>query len=282
MTEPAERRRLRSDLYPLGFAGIALLRLHAARDASAARACIDEMRSVLERLDGDDSSFEESTALVDVATGYARWAEVYDLPGNPLVECEEPTVRAMLDGLDGSPVLDAACGTGRYLAYLAAQGHDVIGVDISPEMLAKARQKVPDADLRAGDLLRMPVADGEATAVVCTLAVDHVEELRPAYAEFARVTRPGGTIVVSAMHPVLRSIFGWGAWFIDEQGKTDVPCFEHPLGDHLNAAVRAGLVLVRCEEPPAPASVLPEDSPASLRIAYEGVPMVLVLQFVRP
>lgn len=187
-------------------------------------------------------------------------------------------MRPILDGFEGSPVLDAACGTGRHLAYLAGRGHDVVGVDASPEMLEFARGKLPVADLRVGYLNDLPVGDSEVSGLVCALALDHVPELGPVYREFARVVRREGAIVVSSMHPVLRSVFGWGAWFIDADGKWDIPTHEHTIGDHLNAAVEAGLTLRRCLEVPGPESSLPS-APQTARIAYEAIPFVLVLHF---
>lgn len=94
----------------------------------------------------------------------------------------------------------AACGTGRYAEYLAGLGHRVVGVDSSPDMLARARARVPGADLRRGDLHRLPLADSEVDVVVCALALTHVPDLGPVVAEFARVLRPGGHLVLSDAH----------------------------------------------------------------------------------
>jgi hypothetical protein len=102
-----------------------------------------------------------------------------------------------------------------------------------------------------------------------------------AYAELGRVTSAGGPVVISTIHPVLRTIFGWGAWFIDGQGKTDIPTFEYTVSDHINAGVRAGLSPTSCSEPALPQGLLPPDAPMSTRIAYEDTPMVLVLAFER-
>lgn len=264
----------------LGIAGLALLRLHAVRDPSQADECLSEIRRILGDLDATEP-VEERTPLVDVGSGYARWSQIYDRPGNPLVESEAPVVRAMLDTFEADPLLDAACGTGRHLAYLAHKGHRVIGVDVVPQMIDKAREKVPHADFRLGDLTALPVENGEVGGLVCGLALEHVDHLGIAYAEFARVVAPGGGVVISTMHPVLRSVFGWGAWFIDDQGKTDIPTFDHQLADHLNAAAAAGLVVRRCEEPIATSSALPSDASLATRIAYSGMPMILALQFER-
>lgn len=279
-----ERPRLAPTAADLGLAGLALLRLHAARNLSAVRECIEDIRALVAVIDIDD--VQRRNPLVDVVSGYRRWAAVYDRPGNPLVEGEEPVVRAMLDDFAQDPVLDAACGTGRHLTYLAQRGRRVIGVDLSPEMLERARAKLPalpeEPDLRRGDLLALPVADGEAAAALCTLALEHVDDLRAAYAELARVVRSGAPVVVSTMHPVMRTVFGWGAWFVDDEGRLDVPSHPHSVADHVNAAASVGLALRRLEEPVVPESLLsaPHVTRAN-RLAYRGVPIVLVLQFER-
>jgi hypothetical protein len=83
------------------------------------------------------------------------------------------------------------------------------------------------------------------------------------------------------MHPVLRSIFGWGAWF-DDGSKTDVPCYKRNVGDYVIAGIHAGLTLRGCEEPTIPQSQLMAiDDQLGTRTAYEGIPMVLVLVFER-
>ena len=90
--------------------------------------------------------------------------------------------------------LDTACGTGRYAGFLAGRGLRVVGVDGSPDMLARARTRVPRGEFLVGDLHRLPVADAGVDLVVCGLALTHVPALEPVLAEFARVLRPGGTV----------------------------------------------------------------------------------------
>ena len=100
-------------------------------------------------------------------------------------------------------VLDVAPIDGR------ARGREVIGVDSSEEMLARARAKLPQADLRAGDLAALPVAGGSCAGAVCALALSHLEELAPSVAELARVLRPGGRLVISNPHPFATGVLGW-------------------------------------------------------------------------
>jgi ubiquinone/menaquinone biosynthesis C-methylase UbiE len=101
-------------------------------------------------------------------------------------------MRRRLEALPIGTVLDAACGTGRYADYLAARGHQVIGIDQSPEMIAIARARVPAGRFSTGDLSNIDLADASVDAVVCGLALVHVPDLDRALHEMARVVRPGG------------------------------------------------------------------------------------------
>lgn len=141
-----------------------------------------------------------SPGTISAADVYQAWAPHYDAPGNQMIDIEQPVVRRILDGLPVGTALDAACGTGRHTAYLRELGHDVIGVDASPEMLAQARKRLPDVAFHEADLHRIPLPDDAVDTVVCALALAHVPDLAPVLAEFARVLRPGGNLVISDAH----------------------------------------------------------------------------------
>ncbi|MFJ3790591.1 class I SAM-dependent methyltransferase [Kitasatospora sp. NPDC090091] len=106
---------------------------------------------------------------------------------------------AVLEEAAGGPVADLGCGPGHVAAWLAEQGAEVVGIDLSPGMVAVARREHPAVEFREGDLLRLPAADGEFAAAVALYSVIHLEphELKPAFAEMRRVLRPGGVLLVS-------------------------------------------------------------------------------------
>ena len=70
-------------------------------------------------------------------------------------------------------------------------------MDTSPEMLARAREKVPDGVFYEADLHDLPLADDAVDLVVCAIALSHVEDLDRALAELVRVLRPDGHLVIS-------------------------------------------------------------------------------------
>ena len=214
----------------------------AARDARVA-----EIRALLARYDADLAA-PLDTAEYGIDAGYHLWSQTYDSPLR-LFPVEEPVVRSLLKPLRPCHVLDAACGTGRHAEWLAAQGHDVVGVDVSPAMLARARAKIPSGRFEQGDLTALPQPDASVDAVLCTLALVHVADLRPALAEFARVVRPGGRIVISDVHPFLVAL-GWQAQFRTAAGDTAfVRLHRHLASDYARAAVEAGLAVVSLHEP---------------------------------
>jgi ubiquinone/menaquinone biosynthesis C-methylase UbiE len=237
--------------YILGIEGLALLRAGARRSFDGVDARTDEIREILSRFDEAPYSERRDLPEADVDAGYAQWAEDYDDPGNDTIALEEPVVHDLLERLPAGPVLDAACGTGRHAAFLSDRGRDVIGVDASEAMLARARAKLPDADFRRGELTALPLAGREVAGAVCALALSHMPEIGPALTELARVLRPGGRLVVSNPHPFATAILGWRAVFVDPEGQRSmIPEYPHLHGDYIAAFRDAGLTVRQCIEPP--------------------------------
>ena len=218
--------------------------------------------------------------VLPVREGYDRWAELYDGDGNPLCMLEEPHVDRLLGDVRNVTVADIGCGTGRHALRLAGHGARVTAVDFSAGMLAKARAK-PGADQVTWvehDLAsKLPFLDASFDRVVCALVVDHVRELRAFFAELRRITRPGGAIVVSVMHPAMM-LKGTQARFHDPATGQEVrpESVAHQVSDYVMAAVRAGLVLDEMSEHFVDADLVTRASRAE---KYLGWPMLLLFRF---
>lgn len=118
-------------------------------------------------------------------------------------------------GAGTGPLLDPCCGSGTIVAEAIAAGWKASGCDIDPEAVSAARANVPAADIQKGDALRLPYPDAAFGAVVANLPFGrqfrlHVgwDGIGPALREAARVTRPGGRVVVLVPPPVPRQIAG--------------------------------------------------------------------------
>jgi ubiquinone/menaquinone biosynthesis C-methylase UbiE len=290
--------------YLLGLEGIALLRAFSgAYDRDFTRSRLDEIRALL---DSDDLGGGVETHPITTREGYAAWAASYDEAPNQLLDLEQPVVREILDGLPAGVALDAACGTGRHTAYLASLGHDVIGVDTSPEMLDVARTKVPAATFHEADLLELPVDDGSVDLVVCAIALTHVPDLTQALREFVRVLRPNGHLVISDSRGMIGDIGLPVVKVAPDGGFGYMPTYARLASDYLAAALPLGLEVRRCEEPRRPSPLIadegkdvhddapspehvPGDPPniwalhpfatAATNAAYRGSPAVIVWHF---
>ncbi len=101
-----------------------------------------------------------------------------------------------LGSLQGKQVLELACGTGEFTSLLVAGGAHVTGLDLSPGMLAKARAKVPTAKLRSGDAEDTMEPSAKYDAVVCRHLVWTLPNPAEAFADWFRVLRPGGRLLI--------------------------------------------------------------------------------------
>ena len=266
--------------------GLALLRrLYEGTDDEAA-ARIAELREIVR--DPGDPLLSGAVPMREVpaGTGYAEWAPTYDAPGNAIVAIEAPVVERLLERVPPGTALDAACGTGRHSAALVSRGHRLVGVDASVEMLGRAAGAVPGAAFVRGGLECLPLRTGAVDVAVCALALAHLPVLDRAVAEAARVLRPGGRLVISVLHPTLVAL-GWHAPYETPARRGFVREHAHGHGDYLRAFRQAGLDVDDCLEPRFDQDALPskrramQHIPEATRLAYEGLPAVLVWSLTR-
>ena len=134
-------------------------------------------------------------------------------------------------------------------------------------MLDRARARVPQGEFLLGDLHQLPLPDDAVDLVVSGLALAHVPALEPVMAEFARVLRPGGHLVISDTHHE-RIFRGSVVKVLGPTGEPGlVPTYRHTAGDFLRGALPAGLLVRRCEEPQGPA--VDQPSPRSPEVELE-------------
>jgi ubiquinone/menaquinone biosynthesis C-methylase UbiE len=225
--------------------------------------------------------------LRPTAEGYTAWAETYDQAANPILHLEGPVMAELFASLEPGRALDAACGTGRHAAVLARLGHEVVGVDANPAMLARARERLPEGDFRAGQLDALPLEDGSVDLVVCSLALTHLDDPTPAIAELVRVVRPGGRIVLSDVHPSWIALGAQAAFRDADERRGYVRNHIHWVSTYLRAFTATGLDVLDCRELPygrAETDLWIDRQDIDINVAYEalvGMPAVLFWELAR-
>jgi malonyl-CoA O-methyltransferase len=198
------------------------------------------------------------------------------------MQAEERAMLGLLPAaLNGCNVLDAGCGSGRYLAHAWSRGAQrLVGCDLSGEMLNRARTDlggVPARLLRAS-LAAIPLQDGWADLTICGLTIGHLEELHAPLRELCRVTRRGGLVLCSDVHPVGHTL-GWRREFTAGGHTYAVRHTPHSREQWEQNCRELGLRIVAVHEPRLDPADIPTGAvfdPAALQ-----VPVALVFALER-
>ncbi len=233
------------------------------------------------------NSAMSSVPTLEPAAAYALWAQAYPPHAhNPVMLAEQRAMLALLPtDLRSQHVLDAGCGSGRYMLQALQRGAaQVTGVDLSPEMLQRAAhelaQRWPSTcfSLQQGSLEQLPVADAMADITVCGLVVGHLPRLWTALEQLRRVTRIGGSVLCSDVHPIGHAL-GWRRDFKADGQHYAIRHTQHLYSHWHSACAGLDLAIEAVAEP----MLDPADIPPGARFdtAALQVPVALVLRLRR-
>ena len=163
----------------------------------------------------------------------------------------------------GRDVLEVGCGTGLILRRVAPKARRAVGVDISPGMLVKARER--GLEVVEGSATALPFEDASFDLLYSFKVLAHVEDMPKAFSEFVRVTRPGASLVLEfynrhSLRYAAKKLAGPGA--ISEKTRESAVFTRWDTLEDLKAILPAGLRLeraagVRVVTPSASAHKLP-------------------------
>lgn len=197
------------------------------------------------------SSFDtRGYPTVSAREGYALWSPSY-----------EETVKEDMDTwlLDQVRTVawagvkraaDLGCGTGRTGSWLKAHGvRRIDGIDLTPEMLEKARARGVFDSLSVADVGASGLEGGAYDLVTTSLVDEHLKDLGPLYKESARLAAPGAAHVLVGFHPFFIMRVGMPTHFDGPDGKpVAIETYIHLFSEHAQAAIAAGWSLAEMHE----------------------------------
>jgi malonyl-CoA O-methyltransferase len=174
--------------------------------------------------------------ILEAKDAYKLLAAEYDRSPNALLSLEQRTLVALLPEVRRRIVIDVASGTGRWATYCRDRGAHAMAVDFCREMIEQA----PLPSVQA-DAAQLPLSDGCSDVTICAFGLGYAPEC---FSELARITRPGGVLLVSDVHPQALQR-GWTRSFRHKGGVVQVAHERYSIADLRGP----GLELTALEEP---------------------------------
>jgi len=181
---------------------------------------------------------------------YNIWASQYDTNINKTRDLEAQALHQSLANISFDSCLEIGCGTGKNTEWLAQKAKQITAVDLSEEMLAKAKEKIvsnnvqfKQADITADWSFSNKLYD----LVSFSLVLEHIKDLDHIFKQTSQSLFNGGHVYIGELHP-FKQYSGSKARFETAEGTQVVQCFNHHISDFITAAKKYGLVLVDINE----------------------------------
>lgn len=187
---------------------------------------------------------------MNVQEAYNNWAAQYDTNLNKTRDLEATSLRTMLADISFDRCLEIGCGTGKNTVWLVEKATQVTAVDLSPEMLVKAREKINSSNVNfvQADITKpWSFVNGAFDLVTFSLVLEHIENLSAIFEKTAAALNSGGHVYIGELHP-FKQYTGSKARFETEQGTQVVTCHNHHISEFIQSAMQHGLAPVNINE----------------------------------
>ncbi len=215
----------------------------------------------------------------------------------------DPVLFELLGKVRNRDILDAGCGTGYLSNRLTEMGADVVGVDLSPEMIRTATHRYPELEFRVDDCQSLAtIDDGEMDLVVSNYVLMDTPDLTQAVDAIYRVLRPAGVAVVVFSHPCFPQgivnvqsdgtiSYDWKGSYFEQSRQQDPPWkhfqsdfiwFHRPVEDYWKAFRSTGFRVEELREPRITPDRYHLAPNRQLLETFQQRPVSIVFKLVKP
>lgn len=187
---------------------------------------------------------------MNVQSAYKAWSEVYDTNENKTRDLEGVSVIETLSNIHFENCLEIGCGTGKNTTWLASKAQQVTAVDLTAEMVEKAKLKVqsPNVNFVIADILEAwNFAPQPFDLATFSLVLEHIENLVPVFEKLKMAIKDNGYVYISELHP-FKQYAGSKARFDTGSGEQFLDCFIHHVSDFTHIASMHGFKIVIIKE----------------------------------
>ena len=181
---------------------------------------------------------------------YNNWASQYDTNINKTRDLEAQALRSTLSAIPFESCLEIGCGTGKNTLWFIEKAKQVTSVDLSAEMLAKAKEKINSDNvqfIQADITTDWTFTNQLYDLVSFSLVLEHIKNLDFIFKQTATALKPGGHVYIGELHP-FKQYTGSKARFETDTGMQVVDCYTHHVSDFIQAAMKHGLSIVDVNE----------------------------------
>jgi ubiquinone/menaquinone biosynthesis C-methylase UbiE len=187
---------------------------------------------------------------MDTRNAYNKWSFQYDTNENKTRDLEGIALRKSLEKISFSRCLEIGCGTGKNTAWLVERAAQITAVDLSEEMLARAKQKIAasNVEFKQADInATWDFAGSYFDLITFSLVLEHIENLDHIFEQVSESLKKGGHVYIGELHP-FKQYTGTKARFEAGEGLQVLECYTHHISDFTETAKKYGLELVEVNE----------------------------------
>ena len=187
---------------------------------------------------------------MDTKQAYNIWSKQYDTNKNKTRDLEAFALKTTLADFHFDTCLEIGCGTGKNTEWLFTKAKQITSVDLSDEMLARAKEKIISdsvqfiqADIKINWFFRKKLYE----LVTFSLVLEHIQNLEYIFSEVSKSLVAGGHVYIGELHP-FKQYTGSKASFETENGIQVLECFNHNISDFIQSAKKHDLDITDINE----------------------------------